>query len=187
MASRCAQRPAKQKTPDFRGRSRSGEEPRPRPARPPLLRTPTRKDDPLPPPRHPPPRTLPPKRLRVQRPPLLPRRQPNGQRHLGPVPRERDTATPSNPGAGSRRALRADTGLSRDRRRDRNRSPGADAGGAMRNRSRQHAGLAIGSTKPKTPDAGAFHEAGDRGVEPRVAVLETTVLPIHQSPGEAAF
>src|SRR5262249_43701034 len=24
--------------------------------------------------------------------------------------------------------------------------------------------------------------AGDRGVEPRVAVLETTVLPIHQSP-----
>ena len=29
----------------------------------------------------------------------------------------------------------------------------------------------------------ADFRAGDRGVEPRVAVLETTVLPIHQSPG----
>jgi predicted GIY-YIG superfamily endonuclease len=44
---------------------------------------------------------------------------------------------------------------------------------------------AIGSRKPKTPENRGLAEAGDRGVEPRVAVLETTVLPIHQSPGES--
>jgi hypothetical protein len=32
-----------------------------------------------------------------------------------------------------------------------------------------------------------FIEAGDRGVEPRVAVLETAVLPIHQSPAATGF
>src|ERR1700722_15472329 len=39
--------------------------------------------------------------------------------------------------------------------------------------------------KPKTPEIRGLTKAGDRGVEPRVAVLETTVLPIHQSPGES--
>src|ERR1700733_1367126 len=43
---------------------------------------------------------------------------------------------------------------------------------------------AIGSRKPKTPENRGQAKAGDRGVEPRVAVLETTVLPIHQSPTE---
>src|SRR2546430_6279838 len=33
----------------------------------------------------------------------------------------------------------------------------------------------------------AATRAGDRGVEPRAAVLETTVLPIHQSPVEDRF
>lgn len=32
-------------------------------------------------------------------------------------------------------------------------------------------------------DCALERRAGDRGVEPRVAVLETAVLPIHQSPG----
>jgi hypothetical protein len=36
---------------------------------------------------------------------------------------------------------------------------------------------AIGSTKPKTPEIRGQAEAGDPGIEPGVAVLETTVNP----------
>ncbi len=46
---------------------------------------------------------------------------------------------------------------------------------------------AIASRKPKTPEIRGLTEAGDPGIEPGVAVLETTVLPIHQSPGDGPF
>jgi zinc transporter ZupT len=40
---------------------------------------------------------------------------------------------------------------------------------------------------PKTPDLPPQRRAGNRGVEPRVAVLETAVLPIHQFPEGSAL
>ena len=46
----------------------------------------------------------------------------------------------------------------------------------------QGSGPQNGSGKPDAPRSRASEGAGNRGVEPRVAVLETTVLPIHQSP-----
>src|SRR5271165_5861246 len=48
---------------------------------------------------------------------------------------------------------------------------------------RPHCYLRIPPKAPKSPQIAGFWEAGNRGVEPRVAVLETTVLPIHQFPG----
>ena len=41
--------------------------------------------------------------------------------------------------------------------------------------------------QPNTAQLRGIRSAGDRGVEPRVAVLETTVLPIHQSPEGSAL
>src|SRR5260370_11290359 len=58
----------------------------------------------------------------------------------------------------------------------------ADGVGGLRDGPGSRCRLEYRSAKPQSPGLRGFLAAGDPGIEPGVAVLETTVLPIHQSP-----
>ena len=125
--------------------------------------------------------------------------------YLGPVgdPARARRQAQRHPGRGRARPVRAGAGEpDPDRRRGRRGAPrGRQAGQRLASLSERAELLqrAVRSSnirpcvriwlhRPRYPDAFAgIRAAGDPGIEPGVAVLETTVLPIHQSPRDTRF